>query len=245
MFTGRWKDLAIRIQSGPSLMSQLFYARRIFQVIKWISLALFGACILIVQLSVFINPKYTGYMTSEEKRLGYIKYQWTDIIDIHPVALRSVVAAEDANFCLHWGLDLEAIRDAIASGANRGASTITQQVVKNLYLWPERSWSRKVLEAAISPLLELFWSKSRIIEVYVNIAEFDEGVFGIEAASKHYFGILPAQLTAVQSASLAAVLPNPKKRSALNPSKKLIKRATAIQDGAETIRLDGRSDCFN
>ncbi|MDG1935520.1 MAG: monofunctional biosynthetic peptidoglycan transglycosylase [Paracoccaceae bacterium] len=225
-------------------MSKIFNFRRILRVLKWVSIGMFCGCIFAVTLYVFTNPKTTGYMKSEEKRLGEIKYNWIDIVDMRPVFLRSVVAAEDANFCLHWGLDLEAIRQAIESGADRGASTITQQVVKNIYLWPERSWIRKALEAAISPFVELLWSKGRIIEVYLNIAEFDEGVFGIKAAAKHYFGVLPAQLSTVQSASLAAVLPNPKERSAIHPSKNLIKRAASIQDGAETIRLDGRDDCF-
>ena len=226
------------------LTSKTFKLRAIFRALKWISIGLLGISVILVQFFAFNNPKMTGYMKTEEKRLGYIKYSWSDVEDISPVVLRSVVAAEDANFCLHWGLDFDAIGQAIESGANRGASTITQQVVKNLYLWPERSWLRKGFEAAISPLVELLWSKQRIIEVYLNIAEFDEGVFGIKSASKHHFGVLPAQLSAVQSSALAAVLPNPKELSAINPNKKLRKRAAAIQDGAETILLDGRDYCL-
>jgi len=128
--------------------------------------------------------------------------------------------------------------------ASTGASTLSQQVVKNTYLWHGRNWSRKALEALITPLVELFWSKRRILEVYLNVAEFDEGIFGIEAASQHYFGIPPSKLTAVQAARLAAILPAPQSRSASRPSGYVRKRAAQILDGAETIRRDGRADCF-
>jgi monofunctional biosynthetic peptidoglycan transglycosylase len=163
---------------------------------------------------------------------------------IAPVMARSAVAAEDANYCLHWGFDMAAIRDAIDGGATRGASTISQQVVKNVYLWHGRSWPRKALEAGLTPLAELAWSKRRMLEVYLNVAEFDRGVFGVEAAARHYFGVAAADLTAVQAARLAAILPDPKGRSASEPSDFVRRRAAAILDGAETIRADGRAACF-
>ena len=162
-----------------------------------------------------------------------------------PHLARSVVAAEDANFCLHWGFDMSAIRDAIASGARRGGSTISQQTAKNVYLWQGRSWVRKGFEALLTPLIELTWSKRRVLEVYLNIVEFDEGVFGAEAAAQHYFGVSAENLTATQAARLAAVLPNPKQRSAASPGPTLRRRAASIADGAATIRADGRADCFN
>ena len=157
---------------------------------------------------------------------------------------RSVVAAEDANFCKHWGFDMAAIRDAIEDGGARGASTISQQTVKNLYLWHGRTYTRKALEAVMTPLLEAIWPKQRIIEVYLNIAEFDTGIFGVQAAAKHYFGVQPGELTAMQAARLAAILPNPKERSASKPSSFVRRRAASIIDGAATIRKDGRADCF-
>ena len=163
---------------------------------------------------------------------------------IAPVMARSAVAAEDANFCLHWGFDMGAIRDAIADDSVRGASTVSQQVVKNVWLWHGRNWARKALEAAITPLMEAAWSKRRVLEVYLNIAEFDEGVFGVEAAARHYFGVAAADLSAVQAARLAAVLPDPKGRSASRPSAALRQRAAAIVDGAATIARDGRAACF-
>lgn len=128
--------------------------------------------------------------------------------------------------------------------ANRGASTLTQQVVKNAFLWQGRSWLRKALEAMMTPMVELAWSKERILEVYLNVAEFDEGVFGVEAAAHHYFGVGPEKLSEVQAARLAAVLPSPKVRSASKPNELVRRRTAQIIDGAATIRADGRAACF-
>ncbi len=191
-----------------------------------------------------LNPPTTFYMMQESRRLGGVDQVWVDMDRIAPVMARAAVAAEDANFCLHWGLDVNAIRKAIDAGGNRGASTISQQVVKNVYLWHGRSWLRKVLEAGMTPLVEALWTKRRILEVYLNVAEFDEGVFGIEAAAQHYFDKDAASLSDVQAARLAAILPDPKGRSARQPSDYVRKRAGQILDGAATIRADGRSRCF-
>jgi monofunctional glycosyltransferase len=203
-----------------------------------------SAVVLAIALYSFVNPPTTPYMFSEGQRLGGVEQEWVDWDDIAPAMRRSAVAAEDANFCLHWGLDINAIRDAMAAGGNRGASTISQQVVKNVYLWHGRSWVRKALEAGLTPLIEAVWPKRRILEVYLNIAEFDEGVFGVGAAAQHYFGVSAANLSPVQAARLAAILPDPKGRSASNPSQSVRNRAAAIIDGAETIRVDGRAACF-
>lgn len=216
-------------------------------VLAWtvrLSILVTVTAILVIAAHAVMTPPKTHYMRQEAKRLGEIDYVWVPFADIAPVMARSVVAAEDANFCRHWGFDMAAIRDAIEEGGTRGASTISQQTVKNVYLWHGRSWSRKALEALITPLVELIWSKQRIVEVYMNIAEFDEGVFGVEAASRHYFGVGPGDLSAQQAAQLAAVLPNPKNRSASRPTANLRKRAASIRDGAATIRRDGRSECF-
>lgn len=204
-----------------------------------ISLAVLG----VVAFSV-INPPTTPYMFSEGRRVGGMNQTWVSMEEIAPIMARSAVAAEDANFCLHWGLDLNAIRAALNEGANRGGSTISQQVVKNVYLWQGRSWLRKSLEALMTPVVEAVWSKERILEVYLNVAEFDEGVFGIEAAAEHYFGVTAADLTSIQAARLAAILPNPKNRSASQPSRSVRNRAASILDGAATIAADGRADCF-
>lgn len=190
-----------------------------------------------------INPPATPYMLAESRRLGGVSQTWVALEEIAPIMPRAAVAAEDANFCLHWGLDLGAIEGAIARGQG-GASTISQQVVKNAFLWHGRSWPRKAIEALWTPLTELLWSKRRIIELYLNIAEFDEGVFGVGAAAEHYFGVSAGDLNRVQAARLAAILPAPKTRSASAPSPFTRARAGEILVGADTIAADGRAACF-
>ncbi|MEQ9692904.1 monofunctional biosynthetic peptidoglycan transglycosylase [Shimia sp. SDUM112013] len=204
-----------------------------------VSITIFAVLIYIV-----IDPPTTWTMRSEKARLGTLDQQWVDIEEVAPVFLRSVVAAEDANFCLHWGFDVAAIRAALEEGGRRGASTLTQQTVKNVYLWQGRSWFRKALEALLTPLVEIAWTKRRILEIYINVAEFDEGVFGVDAAAHHYFGVEPADLTRLQAARLAAVLPAPKTRSASRPNSVVRNRAASIMDGAATIGKDARSTCF-
>jgi monofunctional glycosyltransferase len=199
---------------------------------------------LLMLLYSFVPVPTNLYMLSESFRLGGVERDWVAWDEIAPVAGRSAVAAEDANFCLHWGFDMAAIRQAVEEGSNRGASTITQQVVKNVFLWHGRSWLRKAMEAVMTPVLELVWSKQRILEVYLNVAEFGEGVFGIEAAAQHNFGVSARDLTALQAARLAAVLPDPKSRSAAKPSDFVRRRTRAIISGAETIAADGRAACF-
>ncbi len=212
-------------------------------VLRFVSVV-FVAVVALVVLGALINPPTTAYMFSEGRRLGSVKQVWVPLEQVAPEMARSAVAAEDANFCHHWGFDLAAIKLAIAAGSSRGASTISQQTVKNVYLWHGRLWVRKAAEALITPLVEAIWSKRRIIEVYLNIAEFDEGVFGVEAASRHYFGVSASDLSATQAARLAAVLPSPKKRSASKPSAFVRKRARQVRDGAATISRDGRAACF-
>mmetsp|Transcript_7112 Transcript_7112/g.11613 ORF Transcript_7112/g.11613 Transcript_7112/m.11613 type:complete len:242 (-) Transcript_7112:63-788(-) len=226
-------------------------AKAPFRPVRWLlwwavrllSIVFLIAVVLGLLWSV-LNPPTTFYMLQERSRLGSVDYQWVPMEEIAPVMARAAVAAEDANFCLHWGLDVVAIRKAIEAGGTRGASTISQQVVKNVYLWHGRSWVRKALEAGMTPLVEALWSKRRILEMYLNVAEFDEGVFGVEAASRHYFGIGPEALSNVQAARLAAILPAPKSRSASQPSNFVRRRAAQILDGAATIRADGRARCF-
>lgn len=200
--------------------------------------------ILATALFAVVNPPTNMYMRAEAHRLGGVKQNWVPLEQIAPAMARSAVAAEDANFCEHWGFDMQAIRTALAEGSQRGASTISQQTVKNVYLWHGRTYTRKALEAMMTPLVEAVWSKRRIIEVYLNIAEFDEGVFGVGAAAQHYFGVSARDLSATQAARLAAILPSPKKRSASNPSSFVRKRTQQIRDGAATIKADGRSACF-
>ncbi|MEL7116385.1 MAG: monofunctional biosynthetic peptidoglycan transglycosylase [Pseudomonadota bacterium] len=215
--------------------------------LRWVArlgLALLAAMLLAILLYRFVNPPITPYMIGEWRRIGEIEKAWTPLDEIAPAMARSAVAAEDANFCQHWGFDMAAIRAALEDGGSRGASTITQQVVKNTYLWHGRSWVRKALEGVMTPLVELVWPKARILEVYLNVAEFDDGVFGVGTAAQHYFGTSAARLSDRQAARLAVLLPNPKARDPNQLSSAHRDRAARIADGAATIRADGRAACF-
>jgi monofunctional biosynthetic peptidoglycan transglycosylase len=216
-------------------------------VLRWFGRILGGVAafyLLLIFLFSFLPPPGNIYQWQESWRLGGIEREWVSWRDISPDMARSAVAGEDANFCLHWGFDIAQIRDAIANGKQRGASTISQQVVKNVFLWQGRSYLRKAVEAALTPVVELMWSKQRILEVYLNEAEFAEGVFGVQAAARALFDTDAAKLSATQSARLAAVLPNPKERNAAKPSGFVRSHAAQIRSGAETIAADGRSSCF-
>jgi monofunctional glycosyltransferase len=237
----------VRKRKGKAKDVEVVRPSRVRTALKWIGrtaaavAAGFAALILIFAL---VPPPINLYQLGESWRLGGIEKDWVSWEEIAPVMGRSAVAAEDANFCNHWGFDMAAIRKAIEEGSNRGASTISQQVTKNVFLWHGRSWVRKALEAVLTPVVELVWSKQRILEVYLNVAEFDEGVFGIQAAAQHHFGVDAKDLSALQAARLAAVLPDPKGRSASEPSSFVRSRTRSIIAGAETIEVDGRSACF-
>ena len=229
-----------RSAEAPPARRRLPVRRILLRVV----LGLIAAVLAVTLLYKIVNPPTTPYMFAEGRRLGGVAQDWVPMSAIAPVMARSVVAAEDANFCLHWGLDVTAIRAALAAGGDRGASTISQQVVKNVYLWQGRNWTRKALEAVWTPLTEALWSKRRILEIYLNVAEFGRGIFGVQAAARHYFGVDAADLTPVQAARLAMVLPDPKGRDAANPTTSQRRRSASILDGAATIRADGRAACF-
>ena len=209
-----------------------------------ILLAPVALLLLLILLYRFVNPPITHTIWTERRELGAVEQQWVSLDSLPLEVPRAVVAAEDANFCLHWGFDMGAIRTALDDGARRGASTITQQTVKNVFLWQGRSWLRKALETAITPVVEFVWPKRRILEIYLNVAEMDTGVFGIEAAAEGYFGVPASELSLIEAARIAAVLPDPKGRNAAKPSSWLRKRAASIAEGARTIAADGRASCF-
>ncbi|MCE2523162.1 MAG: monofunctional biosynthetic peptidoglycan transglycosylase [Rhodobacteraceae bacterium] len=198
-----------------------------------------------IALFAFVNPPFTSVIAIEFFRLGSVDREWVQIETVPDHFPQSLVAAEDADFCLHWGFDLDAIRSAASAGYNSGGSSISQQTAKNLFLWPGRSWLRKILEVPITLLVEAFWTKQRIIEVYMNIIEYDVGVFGVAEAARQHFGKEPNELTEVESARLATIVPNPGQRNPFELPPDLEKRVAMIQDGAQTIRKDGRSSCFD
>ena len=194
---------------------------RLFRVIRIAIYAFFISSILIVILYRFINPPATPLMifrcaeqVVDGKSLALNK-QWVPINQISPNLQTAVIASEDIHFLTHFGFDIEAIQKANELNKRgsklHGASTITQQTAKNVFLWPGRDWIRKGMEAYFTLLLETFWSKQRIMEVYLNVIEMGDGVYGAEAASQMYFGKSASQLTREQSALIAAVLPNPRK----------------------------------
>lgn len=162
-----------------------------------------------------------------------IRYDWVDWEHIAPAVPLAFVAAEDQRFPHHWGFDLEAVGRAIeesrGDGRMRGASTISQQVAKNLFLWPGRSWIRKGVEAYLTVWIELLWPKRRILEVYVNVAELGDGIYGVQAAARHYFGKSAAALTPSEAARLAVVLPSPRRYSVTRPSAWVRERAAWVR----------------
>src|SRR5580693_2114631 len=190
------------------------------------ALALSGASVLALR---WINPVTSAFMLEawvtaqwHGERNYHTHYQWVDLEAISPRAAIAVIAAEDQQFPFHAGFDFKSIRAAVRAhehGARlRGASTITQQVAKNLFLWSGRSLVRKGLEAMLTIMIESLWPKERILEVYLNIVQFGRGIYGVEAAARHFFHESAARLTREQSALLAVVLPNPLRLHADAPS---------------------------
>lgn len=176
-----------------------------------------------------------------------IDYRWRPLERISPRLTEAVIASEDARFCSHRGFDIQAIEQAMErnrrGGRLRGGSTISQQTAKNVFLWPGRGWVRKGLEAGYTVLIETFWSKRRIIEVYLNVAEWGPGVYGAEAAAQYWFRKSAADLTASEAARLAAILPSPRRYQAANPGPYVRRRAARVQAAMGAVRGDGLAGC--
>lgn len=195
------------------------------------------ASLVPVLLLRFVDPPTSAFMLARhwEARADAdfrLRWRWVDWDQVSPQLPIALVAAEDQKFPHHRGFDLDAISNVLGEGGDRparGASTISQQVAKNLFLWRGRSWLRKAIEAYYTLAIEVLWPKRRILEVYLNIAEFGDGVYGAEAAAQHYFGIPAARLDGSQAALLAAVLPNPKRYRVDAPSPQVLQRRAWIQ----------------
>ena len=191
--------------------------------------AAIGLTVLLVLPFRFVRPPTSSFIVRDATPAEQtVSREWVPLDQLGDALPIAVVAAEDQKFPVHHGFDFVEIGSALREG-DRGASTLTQQVAKNLYLWPGRSWLRKALEAWLTIFLELLWPKARILEVYLNLCEFGPGVFGAAAASRTFFGVAPNDLDAVRAARLAAVLPAPKERSAVDPSPAVLERARAIE----------------
>ena len=211
---------------------------------KWIVGILIALVVLTVSAVAalrWIDPPTSAFMLQHRinsvwnpRNAGTVNHRWEPWRRISRHAPLAVVAAEDQKFPSHWGFDRESIAEAWrqrrAGVRYRGASTITQQVAKNLFLWNGKSFVRKGIEAYFAVLIELLWPKRRILEIYLNIAEFGEGVYGIGAASRRYFHKTPVRLRRHECALLAAVLPNPKRMRLDRPSAYMVQRAAAILD---------------
>jgi len=214
--------------------------RRILRVIAWLLAPVLFYWVAGLFLYRFLAPIVTPLMLIRSLERGEMIWQQGAPLDEVAEALRAaVVVAEDSNFCLHPGIDLHAAKDAladyVASGRVRGASTITMQVARNLFLWPGGGAPRKALEIPLALALDALWPKWRILEVYLRIAEMGPGIFGAEAAARSHFGVPAARLDPAQAALIAAVLPNPVRWSAGDPSDYVRERARAIQ--VESTRL--------
>lgn len=220
--------------SPVSASSNESLSRRIARFVARLFASFAVLTVALVMAYGVLPPPFTVAMVNG-LLAGYgLQRDWTSIDRISPNLVRAVIAAEDARFCAHDGFDWESIRNAwkrIQSGSERlkGGSTISMQTAKNVFLWPARSWTRKGFEAYFTVLIELFWSKRRILEVYLNVVEFGKGVYGAEAAAQAFFGTSAAELTRRQAALLAAVLPNPRDWSASNPGPYVSGRASTLQ----------------
>jgi monofunctional biosynthetic peptidoglycan transglycosylase len=188
--------------------------------------------VVIVLVLRWVPPPTSAFMLQQRLSGIVVDYRWTSMDRISSHAALAVVASEDQNFFDHWGVDLKAIVDAMEDNRTRrrprGASTISQQVVKNLFLWPGHSYVRKGIEVYFTLLMEILWPKTRILEVYLNIAEMGSGVFGVEAAGQRYFHKPAARLNRREAATLAAVLPSPRRMLADRPSDYVIRRTWQI-----------------
>jgi len=219
------------------------------KILRWLGKTSAIVALVIVLLSFFIvlpirwiNPTTTAFMLQDTSDIQPLKHEWVtwgDMGDALPIA---VVASEDQTFAVHMGFDVKSIRDSVdeyAKGQSlRGASTITQQVAKNLYLWPGRSFLRKGIEAYLTALLEATLPKKRILEIYLNVAEFGPGIYGAGAASKSYFGKAPSLLEDDEAALLAAVLPSPKRLKIEQQTSYLQERQSWIIEQMERLRRE-------
>ncbi len=215
--------------------------RRALRAVFFVVLAFVAFSFLLVLPLRWFNPLSTAFMLQDDTN-GELRQEWVDWQDLGTAAKLAVVASEDQRFADHFGLDLKAIKKAIDEqddrGSLRGASTISQQTAKNLFLWPGRSFVRKGLEAWLTVVVEICLPKQRILEIYLNVAELGPGTYGFGAAGRYYFGRTPAGLSNAQAALLASVLPNPRQLSVSNPSEYVRGRQAWILTQMERLRRE-------
>jgi monofunctional biosynthetic peptidoglycan transglycosylase len=203
---------------------------------------------LVVLVYKFVAPPITILMIEREIQGHGLDHRWVPLGRISPAMVRAVIASEDARYCSHHGFDFAAIDKAIVHnekrpGKVRGGSTISQQTAKNVFLWPGRSYVRKGVEAWFTVLIEAMWGKRRIMEVYLNTVEMGPGLYGVEAASRHYFHEGADRLTPEQASRLAAILPSPLKWKAADPGPYVRRRTGRIDARSGTVARDGLATC--
>ena len=220
---------------------------RLGRLLGLILLVLIAVPVVGVLLFAVVPPTPTILMLQQAAKGQGLDYRWRGLNDISPHLVNAAIAAEDARFCSHHGFDMEAIEKALDHNAEggriRGGSTISQQTAKNVFLWPSRDWIRKGLEAGYTVMIETVWSKRRIMEVYLNVVEWAPGVYGAQAASRHWFGKDADELTPREAARLAAILPAPRRYKAASPGPYVRRRASRIQAAMGTVRGDGLNAC--
>ena len=189
------------------------WLRRIARLLLFVA----GLVFLSIVVFRFVNPPITPVMVVEKLKGNTLRRDWVPLEDISPQLPLAVIASEDGRFCVHWGVDWGAVREAVKEGGGlsglRGASTIPMQTAKNLYLGTGRSYVRKAFEVPLAYVMSALWPKQRMMEVYLNVAQFGPGIFGAEAASRYYFHKSAADLTRHEAVQLAAALPNPRFRN--------------------------------
>lgn len=217
--------------------------RRVLRTAVIVVVALLLFSVMLVLPLRWMDPPTSAFMLQDDSGRVPVAYEWADWAALGEAAALAVVAAEDQKFAHHFGFDLASIQDSVMQyregSSLRGASTITQQVAKNLYLWPGRTFVRKGVEAWFAVLLEALLPKRRILEIYLNVAELGPGIYGVPAASRAYFGKGPAELTDAEAALLAAVLPNPISLRADNPSEYVRGRQDWIYRSMQRLRREG------
>ena len=217
----------------------------------WMALyAIMIALVLPVPIVIayrFVPPPITALMAIRSFQGAALHRHWVPLERMSPSILHAVVASEDERFCVHHGFDWQAIdnawRDWRSGREPKGASTITMQTAKNLFLWPGRSLLRKGVEAYLTVLIEFFWDKHRIIETYLNVIEWGEGIYGVDTAAHVYFGKPAAALTAQEAALLAAVLPNPREWSPAQPTAYIAERAAIIRERMGAMAVPNGTTC--
>ena len=207
---------------------------RIVRIVLKLALVVLIALAVLIVAGRFVPPAST-LMLGRWALLRPVERQWTPLERISPNLQAAVIMGEDARFCRHDGVDWDALRNVMddEDGPSRGASTITMQTAKNLFLWTSRSYVRKGVEIPLALALDKAWPKRRVLEVYLNIAEWGEGLFGAEAAARRYFGRSAADLTPRQAALLAAALPNPRMRDPRKPQRRHAMLAAVIERRAK------------